>query len=246
MGSWVQATIVGANLLLVALTALPFIPSNASWIRVWDFPRLQIATLQLALLFAALWQLDLRSVGGLAIIALSMIALGCQAFRIWPYTRLHAVQAERAQACPHDSRVRLLVANVLVTNRNSRALIRHIREIRPDLVLLVETGSWWVSELQPLQADYPYFVSHPQEGYGMYLLSRLELFGSEIRHLVDDHIPSIRTRVKLPSGATFTLYGLHPPPPPLEDTARRGATRSSSSSLAKSKTKKSPPSSRVT
>ena len=223
MGSWVQMTIAGANLLLVALTVLSLIQSNASWVRVWDFPRQQIAALLLAALLAALWQLDLRSVAALAIIALSAISLGCQAFRIWRYTRLHAVQAERAQACPDHSCVRLLIANVLVNNRNSGALIRHIGEMQPDLVLLVETGAWWASELQPLQADYPYFVSHPQEGYGMYLLSRLPLLSPQVRHLVDDHIPSIKTGVKLPSGATFTLYGLHPAPPPLKDTARRDA-----------------------
>ena len=223
MGSWAQITIAGTSLLLVALTALPFIPSNASWIRVWDFPRQQIASLLLAILLAALWQFDLRSVGSQAIIALSAIALGCQAFRIWPYTRLHSVQAERARACPNNSRVRLLVANVLVSNRNSSALIRHIREMQPDLVLLVETGSWWMSQLQPLHADYPHFVKHPQEGYGMYLLSRLALIDPRVRHLVDDNIPSIKTGVKLRSGATFTFYGLHPAPPPLKDTARRDA-----------------------
>ena len=223
MGSWVQVAVAGANLLLVALTALAFLPSNESWVRIWDFPRQQIAALLLTALLAALWQFDLRSLGAQAIIALSAIALGCQAFRIWPYTRLHVVQAELAQACSDDASVRLLIANVLVTNRNSRALIRHIRELQPDLILLVETGAWWVRELQPLQADYPHCVSHPQEGYGICLLSRLALISPQIRHLVDDRIPSIKTGVKLPSGATITLYGLHPAPPPRKDTARRDA-----------------------
>ncbi len=117
----------------------------------------------------------------------------------------------------------LLVANVLVTNRNSKTLLEYIRDKQPDLVLLVETGSWWVRELQPLHADYPYAINQPGEGYGMYLFSRLELIDPQVRYLVDDHIPSIKTRVKLPSGATFTLYGLHPPPPPLQDTERRDA-----------------------
>lgn len=223
MGNWIQVTVAGLNLLLVALTTLPFVPSNAPWVRIWDFPRQQITALLLVALLAALWQFELQWVGSQAIIALSMIALGCQALRIWPYTRLHAVQAELARACADDFRVRLLVANVLVTNKDSRALLQHIRQMKPELVLLVETGAWWVNELQPLQADYPYFVSHPQDGYGMYLLSRLELIDPQIRHLVDDHVPSIKADVKLPSGATFTLYGLHPPPPPLQDTAQRDA-----------------------
>jgi endonuclease/exonuclease/phosphatase (EEP) superfamily protein YafD len=223
VGSWIQVTIAGASLLLVVATALSFIPSNQAWIRVWDFPRQQVAILLAIVLLAALWQLDLRSLAGQAIIALPLIALGCQAYRIWPYTPLHAVQAELAAACPSDSQLRLLVANVLTANRSSSALVRQIRELQPDLVLMVETGSWWADQLQSLHADYPHFVSHPREGYGIYLLSRLELIDPQVRHLVDDHVPSIRTGVRLRSGAIFTLYGLHPTPPPLHDTARRDA-----------------------
>lgn len=223
MKNVVQMTIAAASVLLAALTLLPFIPSNTSWIRIWDFPRQQIAALLLAVLLAALWLLDLRSMGGQAVVALSVIALSGQAVRIWPYTRLHSVQAKLAQSCPDKSCVRLLVANVLFSNRNSSALMRHVRNLQPDLVLLLETGSWWVTELEKLRADFPYSVSYPEKDYGMYLMSRLALIDPEIRHLVDDRIPSIRTGVTLPSGATFTLFGLHPPPPPRNDTARRNA-----------------------
>jgi endonuclease/exonuclease/phosphatase (EEP) superfamily protein YafD len=220
---WLELTIAGANLLLVGVTALSFIPSNESWIRVWDFPRQQIATLLALVLLAAFLLLDPRSVAGLATIALSLIALGCQTYRIWPYTLLHAVQVERAQTCSDNSRLSLLIANVLVTNRSSAPLVRLVREMQPDLVLLVETGPWWAGELEALHADYPHVVSHPSKRYGMYLLSRLELADPQVRFLVDERFPSIRTGVKLPSGAAFTLYGLHPAPPPLHDTARRDA-----------------------
>lgn len=221
--SWILWAISSANILLVAVTALPFVPSNASWIRVWDFPRQQVAVLLVIVLAADLWLLDLRSLKGQAVIALSVIALACQGYRIWPYTPLHTVQAEKARSCPDESRVRLLVANVLVTNQNAQALAGQIREKQPDLVLLVEVGTWWASQMEPLHADYPYLVSHPRGDYGMYLLSRLELIDPQVRHLVDNEIPSIKTGVKLASGATFTLYGLHPPPPPRQDTAQRDA-----------------------
>jgi endonuclease/exonuclease/phosphatase (EEP) superfamily protein YafD len=220
---WLELTIASANLLLVGVTALSFIPSNESWIRVWDFPRQQIATLLALVLLATFLLLDPRSVAGLATIALSLIALGCQTYRIWPYTLLHAVQVERAQTCSDNSRLSLLIANVLVTNRSSAPLVRLVREMQPDLVLLVETGPWWAKELGALHADYPHVISHPSKRYGMYLLSRLELADPQVRFLVDERFPSIRTGVKLPSGATFTLYGLHPAPPPLHDTARRDA-----------------------
>ena len=58
------------------------------------------------------------------------------------------------------------------------------------------------------------------------MFSRLELLQPTIRFLVDDAIPSIKTGVRLRSGAVVDLYGLHPQPPaPLQelDRATRGA-----------------------
>jgi len=75
-------TIAGANLLLVALTALPFVPSNAGQDLGFSTPADH--GVLLAALPAALWQFDLQSVASQEIIALSVIALGCQALRIWP------------------------------------------------------------------------------------------------------------------------------------------------------------------
>lgn len=49
------------------------------------------------------------------------------------------------------------------------------------------------------------------------------LFGPEVRFLVEDYVPSIKTGLSLPSGARIDLYGLHPKPPPLQDTERRDA-----------------------
>ena len=51
------------------------------------------------------------------------------------------------------------------------------------------------------------------------MFSRLELLQPTIRFLVDDAIPSIKTGVRLRSGAVVDLYGLHPQPPaPLQDS----------------------------
>jgi endonuclease/exonuclease/phosphatase (EEP) superfamily protein YafD len=221
--SLAQAATVGASVLLIVVTVLPFIPTNAAWVRVWDFPRQQIAALLVAALFGAFWQLDVRTPLTQVLVILSFAALGVQAWQIWPYTPVHAVQADFARTCARDDRISLLVANVLFTNRNSEALFRHIRQMQPDLVLLVEINAWWEKELAPLRADYPHVVGVAREVYGMYLFSRLELNDPQIRYVIERDVPSIRAGVKLRSGATFMLYGLHPKPPPHQDTAQRDA-----------------------
>lgn len=58
--------------------------------------------------------------------------------------------------------------------------------------------------------------------YGMMLLSKLPLTESIVNFLVQDDIPSIFTRIALPSGNIIDFYGVHPEPPmPGTDTYER-------------------------
>jgi endonuclease/exonuclease/phosphatase (EEP) superfamily protein YafD len=68
--------------------------------------------------------------------------------------------------------------------------------------------------MQYLKTTCPHVVECPLENsYGMILYSRLPLIDPEIRFLVKEEIPSIRTRVRLGDGRTIWLYGVHPEPP---------------------------------
>lgn len=217
---------------LCVCTLMPMIETSEWWVRGFDFPRVQIVVLIVLVLVgqAALGLLAFRrarnadapasrtSIAKRAIIpALLVLALFWQGFRIFPYTPLAPVQMERSrESAPQDS-LRLLVFNVRYDNREARALLRLIGETKPDVVLLAEPTAWWRDQLQPLTADYPHTIEQPQENhYGLLLYSRLELIDPEVRFLVEDEVPSIRTGVRLPSGRVVRLYGLHPKPPGLK------------------------------
>jgi endonuclease/exonuclease/phosphatase (EEP) superfamily protein YafD len=108
-----------------------------------------------------------------------------------------------------------LIANVYQDNRDVRSCIQAVETHDPDLVLLVEIDAWWKSELDKhLQGIYAYQVAKPLPNtYGIVLYSKFELIDAEIKFLVQPDVPSIHTKVKLPSGQIFKLYGLHPQPP---------------------------------
>ena len=97
----------------------------------------------------------------------------------------------------------------------------------PDLLLVVETDQWWVNQLKMLQDSYPYGVERPLANtYGIVFYSKLPLVNPEIRYLLQEDVPSVRTQVILPSGRRIWFYGLHPKPPtPTEDktSTRRDA-----------------------
>jgi endonuclease/exonuclease/phosphatase (EEP) superfamily protein YafD len=217
-------TLIALGGLAVFATVLPFIPSNESAIRIWDFPRVQVAVLLSAVLVATPFLLSLRDRRVLAFVTIVAGALAWQAYAIWPYTPLFKSEAKALASCEPESRIALLVANVLVENRDAAPLLALVERVNPDLVLLVETNGWWDRQLEPLKQAYPHAIRYPQENsYGLHFFSRFEMIGPEVRFLVEDYVPSLKTGLKLPSGARIDLYGLHPKPPPLQDTERRDA-----------------------
>jgi endonuclease/exonuclease/phosphatase (EEP) superfamily protein YafD len=168
------------GLLSVALvfgTAIPFLRSDAWWIRVFDFPRMQIAALIVLTLagYAVLrfwarmrpWEYALAAVVGLA--------LFLQLFFIIRYTALYPDQMSESRAEDNSNRISLLVYNVLADNREVAALRKLIRDNDPDIILLSEPNRWWLEQLDGLEADYPYRLTQPQENYyGKLLFSRLD------------------------------------------------------------------------
>lgn len=203
-------------LTLIYATAAPLIHTNAWWIRLFDFPRIQIAVL-LTLTLASYvmlilwwrlraWEWVFAAAAGLALV--------WQLLAIAPYTVLYPEQMAESRDEGNSNRLSLLVYNVLWDNREAGALLDLISTTDPDVVLLLETNRWWLDQLGALEVDYPYTVQQPQENhYGMLLYSRLELVNPEIRFLIENEIPSLLTQVRLRSGSLVTLYGLHPRPP---------------------------------
>ncbi|MBD2766650.1 endonuclease/exonuclease/phosphatase family protein [Hymenobacter sp. BT664] len=216
------------SLALVA-TLLPILRQTAWWIRICDFPRLQIvAGLALSLLAAV--ALPASPSFGRDVFAVSLAAaLVYQTTRIWPYTPLHRKQvADAARPADDDEHhISLLVTNVLMYNRDASRCLGHIRDYQPDIVLAVETDDWWLSQLQSIEKTHPYTCHAPLPNtYGMLVFSRLPLREPQIRYILDPEIPSFHGCAVLPNGVPVNLHFLHPKPPAPQESktsARRDA-----------------------
>ncbi|EWY41553.1 endonuclease [Skermanella stibiiresistens SB22] len=218
------ATLILAGLLLLLATALPFIRGNEWWVRIWDFPRAQVTVLLLVVGAGMVATFPIRKPFNAIFLAALGLAAAYQAWRVHPYTPLHGVEAIQAESCDDASRLRILVANVLMGNEDAESVLGLVRTLGPDMVLLLETNHWWDSRLNKLRPDYPHVVAHPQDdSYGMHLFSRLPLVNPRVRFLLEDYVPSIVTRVRLRSGEEIDFHGVHPMPPPLDDTDERDA-----------------------
>ncbi|MCA1803153.1 MAG: endonuclease/exonuclease/phosphatase family protein [Rhodothermaceae bacterium] len=184
------------------------------WVRGWDFPRLQLFFLSLLLLTAELLLLDLSFTKSRIIIA---AGLACTMYLVWwiiPYTRLSFKEVAQAINPEPDNSLEIMVSNVLMDNQKAHLLLKVVQDNDPDILVTLETNSWWEDQLRDLEQDYPYSIKCPLENrYGMHVYSKLELVDFKIRYLIERDIPSIRARVVLPSGRKVQLHFLHPSPP---------------------------------
>lgn len=214
-----QWLVVAAGLLAVAVTLLA-LHSSSHWIvRIWDFPRVQIALVAgiSAALYAALFFRE-RPLEW-AFLAATGCAMAWQCLKIFPYTPPAPTRVKRSAGPRRGATLKLLICNVLQENREHDRVLRVVRESDPDLFLAVETDDVWLRALEPLSQTHPHAVRQPQDNYyGMVLFSRLPLVDPQVMFLVQEDVPSIHTAVELPSGDRIFLHGLHPrPPEPIRD-----------------------------
>lgn len=190
------------------------------WIfRSWDFPRVQLAVAAAggALALRALaWR---RTRSDRVLLAASAATVAWQVFKIRTYTPLKRPTVVRATKSDPENRIVLMMSNVLEENRQYDLLLDQIGASDPDVLIAVEVDDRWMAALEPLAERYPFAVRKPiNNTYGMVVFSRLELIEPRVDFLIEDDIPSIHTRVRLPSGVEVTLHALHPrPPEPIHD-----------------------------
>lgn len=214
------------GLFVCLATLLPFSRAQRWWVRLFDFPRLQVSALGAAVIAAGAFRKRQLSRFDRTLDSAVKLATAVQLLQIYRYTPLARKEVCRESNHHPASRITILIANVLMTNRHSRPLLDLIRHRQPDLVLLLEPDDWWDQQLKILHQPYEYSVRFPLNNtYGILLYSRLPLVNPEIRFVVQADVPSVRTRVRLRSGQTVWFYGMHPKPPGRE--TRRGGIRGS-------------------
>src|SRR5688572_31595602 len=124
--------------MMIVATALPLLRRNAWWIRMFDFPRLQIMLITAVSLAVFLASWDRSSAWQIVFALLLALSLVYQSYMMFPYTVLARRQVEAARSTDAGGAIALLFANVLMTNRDATRLLAIIREEEPDLVLAVE------------------------------------------------------------------------------------------------------------
>lgn len=199
----------------VIATALPISSEEMWYVRVFDFPRMQILYLLIFCLTAYLAMKLWHRKRDKCMLAALAAALVYQLINIYPYTPLAPKQVLQAGTqAPDSSQLSILVSNVYMDNTEHIRLIKQIRRWNPDILLTLESNLRWQKALRPITRNYPFRVEIPLNNtYGMHLYSQLPLRQDTIRYLLDEEVPSVRTYVMLRDNTWVEFHGLHPKPP---------------------------------
>jgi endonuclease/exonuclease/phosphatase (EEP) superfamily protein YafD len=215
--------LLGLVLPLLFLSFIPMVDTYRWWVRLADFPRLQIAIALLVL--AVPVALFLRRFRKMASITLALMAAAIlyHGYVLLPYAP--AGPEFPADSCPSGSVLSIMVANVKMHNDPNGKLVETVRKVEPDILLAMETNAKWDRALAPLTDTMPHTVEHISGSqYGMHLFSRLALESPEVRFLADQGTPQIVTGVTLRNGEVIDFLGVHPRPPlPSESALGRDA-----------------------
>lgn len=207
---------------IIGISLLPLI-RNDNWVfRIFEYPRAQKLFINLILLVSFVLIADWQDTHArIFTILLTGNALYLF-YQIFPYTVLAKYQMRGHKSIENkDKHFKLLICNVYQNNRETEKCLKRIKENNPDIIILVETDDWWQSQLSVLDKTYPYHVLKPLNNtYGMLLYSRYELIDPQVKFLVEEDVPSIHTKVRLPSGDLFHLYSVHPEPPVPQENPR--------------------------
>jgi endonuclease/exonuclease/phosphatase (EEP) superfamily protein YafD len=199
---------------MVVFTGFSTIRSQYWWMRIFDFPRIQVAAVITFILGVYPYFHEVDHWLEFVLLGLLVVALTIQIRYIYPFTVLAKPQALKYEKPDPDNSIRIMISNVRMENREADKFKQIVQEVDPDLLLVNEPDEWWAEQLAVLDKTLPYSVKKPLSNtYGMMLFSRLELRDYEVRFLVAEGIPSIYTKVVLRSGEIIEFNGVHPQPP---------------------------------
>ncbi|MFT6675692.1 MAG: endonuclease/exonuclease/phosphatase (EEP) superfamily protein YafD [Sulfitobacter sp.] len=202
--------------LLILASLLPLSKVPMGIIRGLAFPRAQFFVIALGLaVLLPLTQPDWAGWAGalmMVLVALVQLAYVVKFTPLWPPQSISATSAKAGET---ERRISLLAANVKQSNRAYHEVIALVQERVPDVFMAIEVDFAWISALKDgLGPLYPQCVEVPRDNsYGMCLMSRLPLSRTEVRELITEGVPSIRTQVQMPDGQNVRLYVVHPEPP---------------------------------
>lgn len=189
--------------------------NNQHWVfRMFDFGKVQLTFIQIFVIAAGFFLIKEYDTIFWLTQSVNFLFVGYHTFILRRYTPLYRLKRNPKTVDKASDLISILSINVYQFNTKYQLLVDLVQEIKPQMLLTLESNKDWENGLAEIEKDYPFCKKVAQENtYGMHLYSKLPFENIKVNYFVADDLPSIEAVVKTPEGLTFTLFGLHPPPP---------------------------------
>ena len=131
------------GMIAALLSLVPLIAADYWWIRVFDFPHLQMTAFTLLAIILYFFTFKPRWANDYLYIS---ILLGCFAFqvsKIIKFTPIMDVELEESSAnVAEEDKFLIYTANVLQKNEEGSKIFEEINEKQPDLIVFTETNEF--------------------------------------------------------------------------------------------------------
>lgn len=199
---------------LSLFTSLQFVRKDVWWIRLSDFPHVQLTILTLALVLTFSLITTFYSWFEILTLAVGVGALTYQLIIIAPYTVFYQKQSKSSLNRDQNNEISILESNVLMGNTRYNELVVLTKKLAPDILIVIEADKAWENALEDIEHEFSYSIKRPLDNtYGLLVYSKLPLQSSSIDFLVEDDVPSVKTDVILRNKEVVRLHILHPKPP---------------------------------
>lgn len=145
-----------------------------------------------------------------------VLALFCTGLNLWAIVPWYLPQMQSAmfsEQALSSQPLRVLTANVLVSNTNYAPLLELIRQEQPDIVAIVETNSAWLEAMRSVEDILPYSLQSPRaKASGIALYSKFPLALESIETFNTPKDFHLVAKINQDSEQTV-IVALHPPPP---------------------------------
>jgi len=208
--------------LLITVSILPFITHQHWMFRVWEFGRIQVMILQLITLALGILFVEEKSLHFWGTVLLHTGLIINNVIILIPYTTVYKKKIPKNNP-KHSKTISIISVNVYQFNERYEELIKLVREVKPDILLTMETNQAWEDAMTEIEGEYPNFKKVALENtYGIHFYTKLPAKSIKANYFIADHLPSIEASLLTENGIPFTFFGVHPPPPsPTEEDNSR-------------------------
>lgn len=151
-----------------------------------------------------------------------VVSLGLNLWQVAPYAyRTLPELAADSTAAPSEGRLKLLHANTLYLNHDTKPFEELIAAENPDIVIVQELNTDFAAMLAGLKNAYPYQSLHPLDNMprGLGVISRRPLHDKQLFYLDKISIPAQSFAVMM-DGKRVDILSMHPATP-VKDMASR-------------------------